>query len=73
MMMFGTFLAVFDETTRSIAKFTPNFYATDALSVIFAGASLSEPVIWQNMLILTVISVVVVVAGVQVFKQTEYR
>lgn len=73
MMMFGTFLAVFDDTTRAIAKFTPNFYATDALSRLFAGADLAEPVIWTNLLILLVISLVIVVAGVQIFEGTEYR
>lgn len=73
MMMFGTFLAVFDDTTRSIARFTPNFYATDALSRLFAGSDPAEPVIWTNLLILTTISLVVVVAGIQLFKRTEYR
>lgn len=73
MMVFGTFLAVFDETTRAIAHFTPNFYATDSLSMIFNGTALSEPVIWQNMAILAAISLVIVVAGIQLFKWTEFR
>ena len=73
MMTFGTFLAVFDETTRSIARFTPNFYATDSLSLVFNGASLSNAVIWQNMLILCIISVVIFVTGIQLFKRTEFR
>lgn len=73
MMTFGTNLAVFDETTRSIARFTPNYYATDGLSVIFNTGVISDPVVWQNLLILAVISLVLVIAGVQLFKQTEYR
>lgn len=73
MMMFGAFLAVFDETTRIIAKFTPNYYVTDSLSVIFHEGSVSDPVIWQNLLILAIISLVAVVAGIQVFKKTEVR
>ena len=73
MMIFGTFLAVFDETTYNIARFMPNFYATDSLTYIFNGASLSEPVIWKNLLILFVISLVIVVAGIQLFKRTEFR
>jgi len=73
MMVFGTFLAVFDETTYNIARFMPNFYATDSLTYIFNGASLSEPVIWKNLLILFVISLVIVVAGIQLFKRTEFR
>jgi ABC-2 type transport system permease protein len=73
MMMFGTFLAVFDDTTRAIAHFTPNFYATDSLSLIFDGISLSEGVIWRNLLILTIISLVAGVAGIQLFKRNEFR
>ena len=73
MMIFGTFLAAFNEMTYSIARFTPNFYVTDSLTLIFHGASLSDRNIWQNLLILSIISLVVVVAGVQLFKKTEYR
>ena len=73
MMMFGAFLAVFNETTRTIARFTPNYYVTDSLSVIFHTGSVSDPVIWQNLLILSIISLVVVVAGIQLFKKTEFR
>ena len=73
MMMFGAFLAVFNEMTRTIARFTPNYYVTDSLSVIFHIGSVSDPVIWQNLLILSIISLVVVVAGIQLFKKTEFR
>jgi ABC-2 type transport system permease protein len=73
MMVFGTFLAVFNEMTRAIARFTPNYYATDSMILIFNGASLSDPIIWQNLLILAIISLVVVVAGMQLFKRTEFR
>jgi ABC-2 type transport system permease protein len=73
MMIFGTFLAVFDEMTRNIARFMPNYYVTDSLSVIFHEGSISDPVIWQNLLILAIISLVAVVAGIQIFKKTEYR
>jgi ABC-type multidrug transport system permease subunit len=73
MMMFGANLAVFDETTRTIARFTPNHYVTDSLNRIFNGASLGDPAIWQNLLILAVISLVVVTAGIQIFKRTEFR
>lgn len=73
MMMFGTFLAVFDETTRAIAHFTPNFYATDAMSMIFDGAALREGIIWQHLLVLAIISLILVVLGIQLFKRTEFR
>ena len=73
MMIFGTNLAVFDDTTRTIAHFMPNFYVSDSLSIIFHTGSLSDPVIWQNLLILAAISLVVVVVGIQIFKKTQYR
>jgi ABC-type multidrug transport system permease subunit len=73
MMMFGTFLAVFDETTRAIARFAPNYYATDSLFLILNGSPLSNGIIWQNLLILMAISLVVVVVGMQLFKRTEFR
>jgi ABC-2 type transport system permease protein len=73
MMMFGALLAVFNDTTRLIAKFTPNFYVSDSLSIIFHQGSLSNPVLWQNLLILSIISVVVVIAGIQLFKRNEFR
>lgn len=73
MMMFGALLAVFNDTTRTIARFTPNYYVSDSLSVIFHEGRVSDAVIWQNLLILTLISLVVVVAGMQLFKKTEYR
>ena len=73
MMMFGALLAVFNDATRTIAKFTPNYYVSDSLSVIFHTGSVSDTVIWQNLLILSIICLVIVVAGIQLFKKTEYR
>ena len=73
MMIFGTLLAVFDDTTRTIAHFMPNYYLTDSLSIIFFTGSLSDTVIWRNLLILAVISLVIVVIGIQLFKRTEFR
>ena len=73
MMMFGTFLAVFSDMTRNIARFMPNYYLTDSLSVIFHTGSVSDPVIWQNLVILAIIALVIVVIGIQLFKKTQYR
>jgi ABC-2 type transport system permease protein len=73
MMMFGALLAVFDNTTRTIAKFTPNYYVSDSLSIIFHTGNLSNPSLWQDLLILSAISLVVVVAGIQLFKKLAYR
>jgi ABC-2 type transport system permease protein len=73
MMVFGSLLAVFSETTRNIARFMPNYYVSDSLSIIFHTGSVSDPVLWQNLLILTIISLVVVLVGRQLFKRAEYR
>jgi ABC-2 type transport system permease protein len=73
MMMFGALLAVFNETTRTIAKFTPNYYVSDSLSIIFHQGSIADPAIWQNLLILAIISLVAVVAGIQLFRRIGYR
>ena len=73
MMMFGSLLAVFNEMTRNIARFMPNYYLSDSLSIIFHTGDVSNPILWQNMLILTLISLVLVVAGLQVFSRVGNR
>jgi ABC-type multidrug transport system permease subunit len=73
MMIFGTWLAAFNEQTIAIARFTPNFYVTESLTRIFHGASLTDQIVWKNFLILSIISLVIVVAGIQLFKKTEFR
>ncbi len=73
MMMFGSLLAVFNEMTRNIARFMPNYYLSDSLSIIFHTGNVSDPILWQNMLTLALISLVLVIAGIQIFKKTGYR
>lgn len=73
MMMFGALLAVFNDTTRTVAMFTPNYYVSDSLSAIFHEGRLIDQAILQNLLILAVISVIVIIAGFQLFKRTEFR
>jgi len=73
MMMFGALLAVFNETTLRIARFTPNFYVSESLSIIFHTGRLTDPVLGQNLIILTLITAAVVVTGIQLFKQSAYR
>ncbi len=73
MMMFGSLLAVFNEMTRNIARFMPNYYLSDSLSIIFHTGSFSNPVLWQNLLILTIISAVLGAAGIQIFKRLGFR
>jgi ABC-type multidrug transport system permease subunit len=73
MMMFGALLAVFSETTRTIARFTPNYYVSDSLSIVFQRGTVSDPMIWQNLVILAIISLVLVVTGMQMFRRIGYR
>lgn len=73
MMMFGALLAVFDETTRTIARFMPNYYVSHSLSVIFHTGRLSDPAIGQDLLTLTAITLVIAIAGIQLFKRAEFR
>jgi len=73
MMIFGALLAVFNDTTRTIARFMPNYYVSDSLGIIFHTGSTSDPALWRNLLILAAISLVVVVVGIQLFKRTEFR
>ncbi len=73
MMMFGALLAVFDETTHTIAKLTPNYYVSSSLTIILHTGRVSDPVIWQNFVILAAISLMVVVVGIQLFKKTAFR
>jgi len=73
MMMFGALLAVFNDATRRIARFMPNYYVSDSLSIIFHQGKVSDPAIWHNLLILAAISLVVVVAGIQLFRRSAYR
>jgi ABC-2 type transport system permease protein len=73
MMIFGTWLTAFNDTTYAIARFTPNFYVTEPLTRIFHGAALSDGVVWKDFLILSAISLVAAVGGIQLFKKTEFR
>ena len=73
MMMFGANLAVFNETTRKVASFMPNYYVTDSLSVILHTGEISDPVLLKNFLILAAITIVIVLIGIQLFSKTAFR
>ena len=69
-MFFGTFVPL-NDTTRMIAYFLPSYYATDALNLIFLeGNSLTElQAIWIDLGILSIMSVVIVLLGILLFKK----
>ncbi len=68
-MFFGTFIPL-NDATRMIAYFLPSYYATDALNLIFLeGVPLTELTIWIDLGILSIMSVVIVLLGILLFKK----
>jgi ABC-type multidrug transport system permease subunit len=67
-MFFGTFIPLTD-TTRPIAMFLPSYYVTDAITAILNGTTLNDLSIWSNLGVISVFSVLIVVAGIILFKK----
>lgn len=68
-MFFGTFIPITD-TTRPIAMFLPSYYATDALTSIFSGASLISANILIDFAFISIVSIVIVIIGILLFKKS---
>jgi len=67
-MFFGTFIPITD-TTRPIAMFLPSYYATDALTSIFSGASLTSANILIDFAFISIVSIVIIIIGILFFKK----
>jgi len=67
-MFFGTFIPITD-TTRPIAMILPSYYATDAISSIYSGASLLSNNILIDIAFISIVSVVIVLLGIFMFKK----
>ena len=67
-MFFGTFVPITD-TTRIIAMFLPSYYVTDALTLIFGGASLTSENILIDFAFISIVSVVIIILGILLFKK----
>ncbi|MBA7539208.1 hypothetical protein ES705_31487 [subsurface metagenome] len=67
-MFFGTFIPITD-STRPIAMFLPSYYATDALTSIFSGASLTSANILIDFAFISIVSIVIVIIGILLFKK----
>lgn len=67
-MFFGTFIPITD-TTRLIAMALPSYYATDAISSIYSGASLLSINILIDFTFISVVSIIIVIIGILVFKK----
>ncbi len=57
------------ESTQLIAMFLPSYYATNSLKMIFRGTPLTEITIWTNLGVLAILSIVIVIVGIQLFKR----
>ena len=67
-MFFGTFIPITD-TTRLIAMALPSYYATDAISSIYSGASLLSSNILIDFAFISIVSITIVIIGILLFKK----
>jgi ABC-2 type transport system permease protein len=67
-MFFGTFMPVTD-TTRLIAMVLPSYYATDAISIIYSGASLLSSNLLIDFAFVSIVSIIIVIIGILLFKK----
>jgi ABC-2 type transport system permease protein len=67
-MFFGTFIPITD-TTRFIALALPSYYATDAISSIYSGASLLSSNILIDFAFISIVSIIIIIIGILVFKK----
>lgn len=67
-MFFGTFIPI-TNTTRVIAMVLPSYYATDAISSIYNGTSLLSSNILIDFAFVSIVSIIIVILGIQLFKK----
>ncbi|MFX0001943.1 MAG: ABC transporter permease [Candidatus Hodarchaeota archaeon] len=67
-MFFGTFIPMTD-TTRLIAMVLPSYYATDAIKSIYSGASLLSSNILIDFAFISIVSIVIIIIGIFLFKK----
>ncbi len=67
-MFFGTFIPI-TNSTRLIAMFLPSYYVTDALKSIFNGDFLLNANILIDFAFVSIVSIVIVIIGIQLFKK----
>ncbi len=54
---------------KVVSMFMPLHYASDALTLLFNGAPLSDLSIWIDLLVLTIFSLVIIFAGILLYKK----
>ncbi len=65
-MFLGTFIPI-TSNTRVIAVFLPSYYVTDALTSIFNGDSLLSANILIDFSVVSIVSIMIVIIGIQLF------
>ena len=70
-MFLGTFVgSALSATAQSIGKFVPSYYVTDALTSLFLrGAPVSSPAILIDLMVVSAISIVALLAGILLFRK----
>ncbi len=74
-MFLGTFVSAgFSSTAQTIGQFVPSYYVTDALTTLFLrGAPVSSPAVLYDLGVLSVVSVIVLLLGIFLFKRYGTR
>ena len=68
-MFLGTYIVPATDTTRVISMFLPSAYVTDSITMLFNGVSLTNPLIWIKLVTVALISVVIIIVGIFLFKR----
>ncbi|MFX0020580.1 MAG: ABC transporter permease [Promethearchaeota archaeon] len=55
--------------TRVVSMFMPLHYASDSLTLLFSGAALNDLRIWADLIVLIMFSLVLVIAGILLFRK----
>lgn len=71
--LFATFIPSEFMGAESFAWIFPSFYATDGLSLIFAGTTLTDIEIWIRLGILFAISIVIYAIGILVYEKNKNK
>ena len=72
-MFLGTYIVPPTEATQVISMFLPSAYVTDAITMIFNGVPLTNPLIWIKLVTVALISVAIVIIGILLFKRYGNR
>ena len=67
-MFLGTYI-ISTDAIQVISMFLPSAYVTDGITMLFNGVSLTNPLIWIKLGTIALISVVIVIIGILLFKK----